>query len=186
MLHPVETATVPVAESESHILDVRGHVLKIVAAVTGIHNEFTTFLSECHSVAIELSVLFDKLSLDMEFVLCIDRMLASISVLTWHIVEDIKCAFTTSVTVVELSSPVRGVTLVRSGVECVSIGLLNIKLRAPVTTDLIRITVLEGVRVVIDCWHEDSVESGNTATADFTQVDIVFENASEQIWRVIG
>ena len=38
VLHPVETATIPVAESESHIRNIRSHVLKIVAAVTGIHN----------------------------------------------------------------------------------------------------------------------------------------------------
>ena len=185
MLHPVETTTIPVTESESHILDIRSHVLKIVTAVTGIHNEFTTLLSEGHSVAMELSVLLQKLSFDMEFILCIDRMLASISVLAWHIVEDIKSAFTISITIV-VNSIDWSIALVRSSMECVSIGLLNIKLRAPVTTDFIRITVLEGVRVVIDCWHEDGIESGNTAAADITQVDIVFENSTEQIWRVIG
>ena len=72
-----------------------------------------------------------------------------------------------------------------SCMECMPIALLNIELRAPVTTDLVCIAVLEGVRVVIDCGHEDGIEGRDTATANHAQVDIVFHGTTQKVWLVV-
>ena len=178
MLHPVETATIPVAESESHIRDVGSHVLKIVAAVSGFHNQLAALLRHGHSVAIELAVLLEELSFDVEFFLGVDLILASLSVLANCIVEDIESALATSVAV-GVNSVDGVVALVSCSVEGVSIGLLNVKLRAPVATNSIGIAVLEGVLGIVDGGHEDGVKGGDTAAADCAQVNIVLESASE-------
>ena len=92
-------------------------------------------------------------------------------------VIDISGALATSVTIGVNS--IRGsVALVSRSVEGVLIGFLNVKLRAPVTTDLIGITVLEGVSGVIDGRHEDGIEGGDTAAANHAQVNIVFHGAT--------
>jgi len=114
----------------------------------------------------------------MEFFLGIDLVLASLSVFVNCIVEDIESALSTSVTI--LVNTFDGVVaLVSRSMESMPIGFLNVKLRAPVTTNFIGITVLEGVTGVIDGGHEDGIEGRDTAAANFTQVNIVFENASK-------
>ena len=133
------------AESESHVLNIRCHVLKIVTAVTSFHYEFATLLSESHFVAMELSTLLQKLGFDMEFVFCIDRVLASFSILADSIVEDIEGALATSVTTVIFSRSIWCIALVSCSMKSVSIGLLDIKLGAPMASNLVSIAVLERV-----------------------------------------
>ena len=90
----------------------------------------------------------------MEFFLGIDLVLASLSVFVNCIVEDIESALSTSVTIFSKHLR-RGLALVSRSMESMPIGFLNVKLRAPVTTNFIGITVLEGVTGVIDGGHED-------------------------------
>ena len=113
----------------------------------------------------------------MEFFLGIDLVLASLSVFANCIVEDIESALATSVAV-GVNSFDGVVALVSRSMESMPIGFLNVKLRAPVTTNLIGITVLEGVTGVIDGGHEDGIEGRDTATANHAQVNVVFHRAT--------
>lgn len=184
MLHPVEVSTLPMAQSKDHLSNIRCHVLQIVAAVARIHNDLTILLRHGHFVTIELSILFQELSFDMEFVLCVDCILTTLSILALSMVENIESTLTTSITI--LVNSVDGIrALVSCSMEGMSIGLLNIELRAPVASNLVGIAVLEWIVIVIDRRHEDGVEGRDAATAYFAQVNIVFEDATEQVWLVV-
>ena len=89
MLHPIKTSSVPVAECESHLRDIRGHVLKIRTAVSGFHHKFATILCKGHLVAVEYPILLNEFSLYMEFVFSIDLVLATKPIFTLGIVENI-------------------------------------------------------------------------------------------------
>ena len=93
------------------------------------------------------------------------------------IVIDISGALAASVTIL-VNSIGGSVALVSRSMESMPIGFLNVKLRAPVTTNLIGITVLEGVTGVIDGGHENGIEGGDTAAANHAQVNIVFHGAT--------
>ena len=159
-------------------------MLQIVAAVAGVHDDLAIILRHGHFVAIELSILLQELSLDMKFVLCVDRVLAALSILALSVVEDIESALATSVAII-VHSVVWLVALVSRSMERVSIGLLNIELRAPVTANLVGVAVLEWIVVIVEGRHEDGVKGRDAAAADFAQVDIVFEDATEQVWLVV-
>lgn len=66
------------------------------------------------------------------------------------------------------------------------VGLHDVKLRAPVTTNLICIAVFERVTIVIDCRHENIVKSSNTATASFAQINIVLNTTSNKVCSEIA
>lgn len=101
------------------------------------------------------------------------------------VVVDISGALAASVTV-GVDSIGGSVAFVSGCMESMPICFLNVKLRAPVATNSIGIAVLEGVLGVVDGGHEDGVKGGDTAAADCTQVNIVLESASEQIWCVVS
>jgi len=63
----------------------------------------------------------------------------------------------------------------------VFIGLHDVELGAPVASDLICVTILERITCVVDCRHIDSVEGRDTAATYLAQVDVVGEEAAEQV-----
>ena len=93
------------------------------------------------------------------------------------VVVDISGALAASVTV-GVDSIGGSVAFVSGCMESMPICFLNVKLRAPVATYLIGITVLEGVSGVIDGRHEDGIEGGDTAAANHAQVNVVFHRAT--------
>lgn len=134
-------------------------MLKIRAAVTSLHHKFASFLSKRHLVAMEHTILFDEFSLHMEFVLSIDLVLTTESVFALCIVIHIQSTLATSIAMI-VDTVGRCITFVAGGVEGMSVGLLNVEFRAPVATNLIRVTVLERVsNIVIKSRHENSVQS---------------------------
>lgn len=130
-----------------------------------------------------------ELSLDIEGSFCVDSVLTAIPIrflTSFVLVVDIDGALTTSVAVVVVSICAWCITLVADGFERVSIGFLDVKLRAEVSTNLICIAVLEGVVPITHRRHEDGVEGGDAATADHAQVYVVGHDASEEVWLVVG
>ena len=53
------------------------------------------------------------------------------------------------------------------------------------SSDFVCIAVSEGILVFVDAGHEDSVKRSDAATANFTQVNIVFDRATEHVWSEI-
>ena len=130
-----------------------------------------------------------ELGLDIEGSLCVDSVLTAVPIrfLTSSVlVVDIDGALATSVAVVVVAICHRCVTLVTDCFECVSIGFLDVKLRAEESTNLVCITVLEGVVPITHGGHEDGVEGRDAATANHAQVYVVGHNTSEQVWLEVG
>ena len=73
-------------------------------------------------------------------------------------------ALTIAIAVRENTVRVRCVAFVTSSPVSKLVGLHNIKFWAPVTTNLVGITVLERILVVVNTWHQDGVKCGDTAT----------------------
>lgn len=73
-----------------------------------------------------------------------------------------------------------------SGVPGVLVCLHDIKLWTSVSTDIVSITVLEGVFFVGLLWHRDRVEGSDTATTLLGDVDIVLDAATYKAWHEVG
>ena len=118
----------------------------------------------------------------MELKVCVDASGASRKVLACDIVlVNVQSAFSRSVTVV-VDSVGRGVTFVSGRVEGILIGLHEVELWAPVSSNFVCITVLERILVILHTGHQHSVKGSNTATADLSQVNIVFNGTTEHVW----
>lgn len=92
-----------------------------------------------------------------------------------------------SVTIVVDAIGAGCIASVTSGTVGVHVGLHDVELGTPVPIDVIGITVTKLIISVIDCRHQDRVQSSHTAAADLRQVHIVFERASKHVWsKVLG
>jgi len=87
---------------KDHLCDVTSHCRKIGAAVSSlrVHDYFTTFLREGHSVASEYLISLYEIDLDMEGPLSIDSVLATESICVRSFVVDVSRALTASITIV--------------------------------------------------------------------------------------
>lgn len=90
------------AHGKDHLCDVTGHRRKISAAVSSlrVHDHFTTFLCEGHSVAGEHLISLLEIHLDVEGPLSVDSVLTSESICVRSFVVDVSCALTASITIV--------------------------------------------------------------------------------------
>lgn len=123
-----------------------------------------------------------ELCLDMERFGSVDRVLARRSKIVGKVVSEyVHSALTTSVAVSVDSVGVGRVALVPRHVEGILISLHDVELGAPVTANLVCITVAKVIVLVIDCWHHNSVDGRNTATAHLRKVNVVVHDTSEQV-----
>ena len=185
VLEPVDTAVAgPLAHNPCHTSDVLRHVRQVLA-VTGCLHKFSITLSHGNRVADEYSITLFKVKFHMEFIVGVDARGASGNVFACDVVlVNVQSAFTPAITVI-IDSVGWGVTFVSSRVEGILIGLHEIELWAPVSSNLVCITILERILIVLHAGHQHSVKGGDTATADFTQVNIVFDGATEHVWHEV-
>ena len=181
MLEPIDTVAGPLADSPSHASDVLCHVRQ-VRAVTSCLYKFSIWLSHSHRVADKLAITLLEVNFHMEFIVRVDARGASWKELACDIVfMNIKSTLTSSITVV-VDSVGWGVTFVSSRVEGILISFHDVELWAPVPSNFVSITVFERILIVFHTGHQHGVKGGDTATADFTQVNIVFDRATEHVW----
>jgi len=141
-------------------------------------------LSQSHSIAAELSsCVLVVIDAHMELLVRVDSIdTAWLEVTFDTVAEDVDRALSVSITVAIDSIGVRGVASVTSCAEGIFVRLHNVELWAPVTVNLIGITVAKYVVNMINGWHQDGVKSCHTATANLAEVHIVLETTSEHVW----
>ena len=98
------------------------------------------------------------------------------------VAEDVDRALSVSITVAIDSIGVRGVASVTSCAESIFVRFHNVELWAPVTINLIGVTVAKYIIDVINGWHQDGVKSCDTSTANFAEVYIVLKASSKHVW----
>ena len=124
-----------------------------------------------------------ELSLDREGQVSVDGVLCARPVLSLCIIVDVHGALSTFIAVV-VNSILWQVALVAGRMEGPLVCLLNVELRAPMSTYLVGITVSEIVAIV-GSRHKNGVQGGDAATANIAEVDSVFEGAAEEVWPVV-
>lgn len=106
----------------------------------------------------------------MELLESVDGVLVTWSILVPHLVPSLLPAIAASITIRVVAIAVRSITFMRCRLERVGIGLHDVKLRTPLTIDLVGITVITAavasrwIAVLILGWHQDEIE-GSVATA---------------------
>lgn len=180
----------PVAEDEHHLLDVLSHVAQILAAVLPLLHNLLAILCKCLSIALELSILLEEFHLDTERQLRVDLVVAASAVGTSKAMEvqvlGVEFAAAGQVTLV-VDAVLRSITLVGFGDDCVLVSLHKVELWADMSTSvsiLVGVAVVEWVSPVGISWHHYTSKLCYTATADIAQVNIVLEDASEEVGAV--
>jgi len=181
----------PVGEGEDHpVSESLAHGSEVISVTTGPEVVLGTVLLKGGVDASEVGAVRDELLLDGEPLAGVDSVAGIWSHGFVPGVVDVGAA-TTSVAVPDWS-PWARVALVWSDVHGVFVGLHEVILPTPDSTNLIGITVVvaTGRRVrlstAIIAWHGDSVEGCVARASNTAEVDIVSEGPSKQLDLRVG
>jgi len=82
--------------------------------------------------------------------------------------KNIDAALAATIAITEHTVRIRRITAMAHSPVSILVGFHDVELGAEVTSNLICITVLKRVNLVVDCWHQNCVQSCEATTAHLT------------------
>lgn len=181
----------PVGEGKGHtVLQVVGHVGGFLAP-SGVHGDGLAILAEGDGEGVEVATRLVEVKLGVELLEGVDlEVVAGTVVVVAELVSGVLPAATATVAVVVVALVAGSIAGVRGGLRAPLVGLHDVELRAVVASDLVGVTVVlavfagEEVTVRVLAGHADHVEGSNATAVGLTEVNVVLNSATKEVWFV--